>query len=272
MDIPEYENLQRTPDSGVHSTKDNEVIQQQVAGSGGISSNSASSQQNSGYNPSISSRPRPGSEVMMSQVPDVRLQPLSVYNNSAGGNSAGGDNAPHQFPDKPTVAPKPPMSPPADLVRPRVNIAMGVNGQRNRNHNNHIENSNINENERKRLNSNDMHSSQGNSPSRPQSVRKSNHPPSSTPATHLEISDMRKQRNSTTSGDNINGKAMSCDSGLPGDEPDPEVSASENQPFIAKQPARPPYSMKTPLLLPPGSSSSSVSGSTAITVDSRLTT
>lgn len=231
---PEYENLQRTPDSGVHSAKDAQRPHEMK---------SVSPTPISGQN-----RPRPGSEVLPSS-PD-RSQ-LSVYSNASSGGTA-----PSQTQLKPpAVAPKPPVSP-GDSNRVRGNVAVG--GQRNRNHNNHIDSVGDG--------STRLHSGEGQylntSPGRPQSGKIGVRVTS--PIKHLE------QRNSASNGEQYSVKAMSCDSGLPGDEPDTEPN--ENQPFLGKMNnTKVSYRPGGALLMPPGSSSSSVSGCTAVTAESRLT-
>ncbi|XP_039260764.2 inactive tyrosine-protein kinase transmembrane receptor ROR1-like [Styela clava] len=234
---PEYENFHRTPDSGIHSSKGTDGTQQNHGenyGSGHGSMTSASP-------PPAPTRQRPGSEVIAPGAQEGLRQPLSVYNNSQHSNSASNVST------KPVVAPKPPISP-MDPNRPRTNIVMGVNGQRNRNHNNHIDGPKTETQQ------------QGGTPNRLQANR------TSTSGNILELpAENEKQKNSAS------GKAMSCDSGLPNDEPD-VVDSTETQPFIPQQSnARVSYKANKAVITIPGSSSSSMSGSTAVTTESRLT-
>lgn len=233
---PEYENFHRTPDSGIHSAKGVDEQHQQNYNDNNYESGPGSMTSASPPPPPIT-RQRPGSEVIAPGAQDGLRQPLSVYNNAQHSNSASNVNT------KPVVAPKPPISP-MDPNRPRTNIVMGVNGQRNRNHNNHIDG---------------PKTDQPNSPTRLQANRAS-----TSGGNMLDLpTENEKQRNSAS------GKAMSCDSGLPNDEPD-VVDSTETQPFITQPNARVSYKPNKAVIQIPGSSSSSMSGSTTVTAESRL--
>lgn len=134
--------------------------------------------------------------------------------------------------DRPMVAPKPSIK--------TNNLEQLQNNIRNRNHNNHV--SNVLKNQQ--------------------------------PCSPLNNKGSQRGKLSSTDSDKVNEfarkRTTSFDSGLPGEEVDLVQESAPNS-YVENGTTNNSCNIKTPLLVLPSSSSSSVSGSTAVTAESRLT-